>query len=54
LLIVLTVARAMHPVGMVAPANSLQQYAFRATSVIATLTILAAFSVLLLMRIEAL
>jgi uncharacterized membrane protein YecN with MAPEG domain len=50
LLIVLTVARAMHPFGMVAPANSVQQYAFRATSVIATLTILAAAAILLLLR----
>jgi hypothetical protein len=39
------------PVGMLAPPNSVQQYAFRATSVIATLVILAAVSVLLLVRL---
>lgn len=50
LLIILTLARAMHPIGMVAPPNSLQQYAFRATSVIATLVVLAAISVLLLLK----
>jgi uncharacterized membrane protein YecN with MAPEG domain len=52
LLIVLTVARAMHPIGMVAPPNSLQQYAFRATSVVATLVILTVVSGLLLLRIS--
>jgi uncharacterized membrane protein YecN with MAPEG domain len=51
LLVVLTIARLMHPVGMVAPANSLQQYAFRATSVIATITILAIVAVLVLTRL---
>jgi uncharacterized membrane protein YecN with MAPEG domain len=51
LLIALTIARLMHPVGMVAPANSLQQYAFRATSVIATITILAAVAILVLLRL---
>ena len=51
LLVVLTVARLMHPVGMIAPPNSVQQYAFRATSVIATLTILAIASGLLLLRV---
>jgi hypothetical protein len=51
MLIVLVVARLMHPVGMVAPANSLQQYAFRATSVIATLALMAMAAVLLLGRV---
>jgi uncharacterized membrane protein YecN with MAPEG domain len=50
LLIVLTVARAIHPFGMMAPPNSVQQYAFRATSVIATLTILGVAAILLLLR----
>lgn len=50
LLIALTVARLMHPIGMVAPPNSVQQYAFRATSVIVTLGILALAAILLLLR----
>jgi uncharacterized membrane protein YecN with MAPEG domain len=53
LLIVLSVARVMHPVGMVAPPMSFQQFAFRATSVIATLAVLIAVSVLLLTRLAA-
>jgi uncharacterized membrane protein YecN with MAPEG domain len=52
LLIALIVARLMHPVGMVAPPNSFQQYAFRATSVIATLAILAIVAVLVLLRLS--
>jgi uncharacterized membrane protein YecN with MAPEG domain len=52
LLIVLIVARLMHPVGMVAPPDSLQQYAFRATSVITTITILAVVAVLVLLRLS--
>jgi uncharacterized membrane protein YecN with MAPEG domain len=50
MLIVLVVARLMHPVGMVAPANSVQQYAFRATSVIVTLALMAMAAVLVLTR----
>jgi len=52
LLVVLTIARLMHPVGMVAPLNSLQQYAFRASSVIATITILAVVAILVLLRLS--
>ncbi len=51
MLIVLVAARLMHPVGMVAPVNSLQQYAFRATSVIATLVLMIVAAVLLLAKI---
>ncbi len=50
LLIVLTIARVMHPFGMVARPNSVQQYAFRATSVMATLAVLIAAAILLLKR----
>jgi len=50
LLIVLTIARVMHPFCMVAPPNSVQQYAFRATSVMATLAVLIAAAILLLRR----
>ncbi len=51
MLIVLVVARLMHPIGMVAPVNSLQQYAFRATSVIATLVVMTMAAVSLLTKI---
>ncbi len=51
LLLILVVARLMHPVGMVAPVGSFQQYAFRATSVVATLGVLIATAVLLLVRL---
>ena len=47
---ILVVARIMHPVGMVAPENSLQQYAFRATSVVATIGVIAVSAVMLLLR----
>lgn len=50
LLLPLVVARLMHPIGMIAPENSFQQYAFRATSVVATLLILTAAAILLLLR----
>ena len=50
LLLPLTVARVMHPIGMVAPENSRQQYMFRAPGAIATWLILIAASVLMLMR----
>jgi len=50
LLLPLTAARVMHPIGMVAPENSRQQYMFRAPAAIATWLILIAASVLLLMR----
>jgi len=50
LLLPLVVARLVHPVGMVAPENSRQQYLFRAPGAILTWLILIAASVLLLMR----
>jgi len=52
LLVVLTIARMMHPVGMVAPVNSVQQYAFRATSVVATVTVLTVVAILVLVRLS--
>ena len=51
LLLILVVARLMHPVGMMAPVGSVQQYVFRGTSVVATLSALIAAAVLLLVRL---
>jgi uncharacterized membrane protein YecN with MAPEG domain len=51
LLVPLVFARIMHPIGMVAPPNSVQQYAFRATSVVATLVILSVAAISLLLRL---
>ena len=50
LLLVLVVARLLHPIGMMAPVNSLQQYACRGGGASATLGILVVASVLLLVR----
>ena len=50
LLLVLVVARLLHPIGMMAPVNSLQQYACRGGGASATLGILVIASVLLLVR----
>jgi uncharacterized membrane protein YecN with MAPEG domain len=50
LLVVLVVARLMHPFGMLAPANSAQQYVFRGGAASATLVVLVVVAVTLLMR----
>ncbi|HTR15752.1 MAG TPA: MAPEG family protein [Acetobacteraceae bacterium] len=50
LLLILVVARLMHPIGMVAPIGSLRQYAFRATSTTATWCVLIVSATLLLVR----
>ena len=51
LLLPLTVARVLHPFGMIAPLNSMQQYVCRAVPVIVTLAVLTITSVLLLLRV---
>jgi uncharacterized membrane protein YecN with MAPEG domain len=51
LLLVLLVARIMHPIGMVAPEASARQFAFRAPSVIATIAVLIVSAMLLLIRL---
>jgi uncharacterized membrane protein YecN with MAPEG domain len=51
LLLPLTIARLMHPVGMVAKENSRQQYMFRAPGAIVTWAVLIAASVMLLLRV---
>ncbi len=50
LLAPLTVARILHPIGMVAKENSVQQYSFRAPGAVITLVVLVAASVMLLVR----
>ncbi len=50
LLLILVVVRIMHPIGMVAPQDSLQQYVFRGTSAAATLLILTIVAALLLLH----
>jgi uncharacterized protein len=50
LLVVLVVARLMHPFGMLAPRNSVQQYVFRGAAASATLAVLVISSVVLLVR----
>lgn len=50
LLAPLTVARLLHPVGMMARENSVQQYAFRAPGAVVTLVVLVAAAVMLLAR----
>lgn len=51
LLLVLLVARLLHPIGMLAPVNSPQQYACRGGGAMATLTILSVAALLLLTRV---
>lgn len=51
LLVILLAARIAHPIGMIAPENSVEQYAFRATGALATLGVLIAASVLLLLKL---
>jgi uncharacterized protein len=50
LLVVLIVARVMHPFGMLAPPNSTQQYVFRGAATTATLIVLVVSAVALLVR----
>jgi uncharacterized membrane protein YecN with MAPEG domain len=50
LLIVLLVARVLHPIGMFAPPNSPRQFACRGGGIIATLTVIAVTAILLLLR----
>ncbi|KCB29386.1 MULTISPECIES: MAPEG family protein [Alcaligenaceae] len=50
LLIALLAARLVHPFGMTAPEGSLQQYALRAPAMMATWTVLAVASGMLLLR----
>lgn len=49
LLIVLLVARILHPIGMFAPANSPRQFACRGGGIVATLTVIAVAAILLLL-----
>ncbi|WP_375454596.1 MAPEG family protein [uncultured Methylobacterium sp.] len=51
LLAVLLVARILHPIGMLAPANAPRQFACRGGGVIATLLVMAAAAILLLVRV---
>jgi len=51
LLILLVVARLMHPVGMLARKNSPQQFLFRAPGTVLTFGVLIAVSILLLSRV---
>lgn len=50
-LLILTLARLLHPIGMVAPEASLQQYLCRGASASATWLVLVAAALLLLIRI---
>jgi hypothetical protein len=50
LLLVLVVARLMHPLGMLAPLNSRPQYVFRGGAATATLIVLAVSAIALLVR----
>lgn len=50
LLIVLIVARILHPIGMLAPKNSPQQFACRGGGIIATFAVLGLAAILLLLR----
>jgi uncharacterized membrane protein YecN with MAPEG domain len=52
LLLPLLAARLMHPVGMVAPVASVQQGVFRGIGASATMLILAAAAILLLIRVS--
>ena len=50
LLVVLVIARLMHPFGMLAPVNSMQQYIFRGLPAVATVGVLIVAAVTLLLR----
>ena len=52
LLIALVVARILHPVGMMAPKNSVQQFACRGGGIIVTLLVMLVASVTLLVRLS--
>lgn len=51
LLVPLVIARVLHPIGMVAPENSVQQYACRAPGAVITFVVLIAVSILLVIRV---
>lgn len=50
LLVMLLVARLLHPVGMLAPANSPQQFACRGGGILATFGVMAVAAIALLLR----
>lgn len=50
LLIVLVIARILHPIGMFAGANTPRQFACRGGGIVATLVVMAVAAVLLLLR----
>jgi uncharacterized membrane protein YecN with MAPEG domain len=50
LLVILLIARLLHPVGMLAPRNSPQQFACRGGGVIATILVMSIAAVILLLR----
>lgn len=50
LLVILVIARLMHPFGMLAPVNSTQQYVFRGLPAVATLAVLVIAAATLLLR----
>lgn len=50
LLVILLVARLLHPVGMLAPRNSPQQFACRGGGVIATIAVMTIAAVMLILR----
>ena len=50
LLVILVIARLMHPFGMLAPVNSMRQYVFRGLPAVATLAVLTIAAVTLLAR----
>lgn len=50
LLVALIVARLLHPIGMLAPKNSPQQFACRGGGIVATFTIMAIAAIALLAR----
>ena len=52
LLVVLLVARLMHPVGMFAEANSPPQFIFRGGGIVATLTVTVIAAIALLIRLS--
>ena len=52
MLLPLTIARVLHPFGMIAPINSIQQFICRGGSVIVTLTVLGVASIVLLIRVS--
>jgi uncharacterized membrane protein YecN with MAPEG domain len=53
LLIVLIVARLMHPVGMFTRKNSPQQFLFRGLGIVATFGVIIVASVALVLRLHA-